>query len=332
MERLTPVVIALEEAKRLLLARRPEHHRLALILLDNAAELQLRRAVDGDLSHDELMERMRRQIATEPLETLPPTLREIAQRKPLTADRKLKIGRYFGDKLHYLCNDKRRIAPTVAEVLDYLHEYRNHAYHGARFRPTTVRALGLLLLELNCELLETLPKHWFSWHSSSDYSWLESYGFSGKYVDGETVAPIIAKKLKDGVTLGLEDIRSPFVADASKRFKDIDESITFVQENVPVATSVDLALKAAQYHAFLEASPPPTIQPFPDFAGSYDSRKLEQLRRQSYSIARAKTSQEAFRRFARTINALKEIERHVHGFAEAIDAEIQHQIDLARGK
>ena len=61
MQRLSYVILQLDEAKRYLEGGSLAHLRLALLLLDNAAELQMYRRVHDDFSFDEILVRVRDQ-------------------------------------------------------------------------------------------------------------------------------------------------------------------------------------------------------------------------------------------------------------------------------
>jgi hypothetical protein len=64
MQRLTYVLYQMDEARRFLDGGRLEQVRLALLLLDNAAELQIERRVRDELSSENLRERIRTRTRT----------------------------------------------------------------------------------------------------------------------------------------------------------------------------------------------------------------------------------------------------------------------------
>jgi hypothetical protein len=59
MEHLRYVIIQLEEAKRFIQTKRVPYLRLALLLLDNASEIQMYRAIDHELCYNDLYIRSR---------------------------------------------------------------------------------------------------------------------------------------------------------------------------------------------------------------------------------------------------------------------------------
>lgn len=335
MERLGTVVIQLEEAKRLLIQERPERHRIALILLDNAAELQLLRAMESEPSYDEIYERLRQQIGQLGASDMPPALGAIAKRKPLTAERRARLKRFFGEKLAYLSAEKSKLAPSVAEVLSYLHDYRNHAYHGGRFTPGLVRALALLLFDLNCRLLEDLKPGTTVWSSNGDYSWLEDgYGVSGRG-GGSFGKAIVAVTTKFRAELGnrFAEIRPALIADFQARLSEVDQALDFIRKNARTEMSVEDSLRFAQFHALAsKQSPEKGIARVEDLVPAYGARDLSRIRSGLRSLEKAPDHVSAFARYARLVERLSPIFSDVLSLASGIEEMIQMQIDIARGK
>jgi hypothetical protein len=170
---LSYLLFQLDEARRYLEDGRPEHLRLALLLLDNAAEIQMDRRIKSDMYYEELKERMRNNLLNEQVETLPPTLRELVSWVPLTRSQKAKLDRCFDEKVDYMVGRGSHLDAGLARPLKHLHRYRNEAYHGAKVRTETIRTAALLLLEINCQLLLEIPPGSYSISSGDDYSWLE---------------------------------------------------------------------------------------------------------------------------------------------------------------
>lgn len=68
MERLHRTVVQLEEAKRFILSGDVPHLALALILLDNAAEVMMRRVVEDELDDADMYARMLERLPAVPLD------------------------------------------------------------------------------------------------------------------------------------------------------------------------------------------------------------------------------------------------------------------------
>ena len=178
MQRLTYILFQLDEALHYIDDGRMERLRLALLLLDNAAELQVDRRVRDHLAIEMINERTREQtillteLAPDSQAELPALLTELVAWEPLTKAQKRALDRFFDEKLRFLSERYTTLDPALAKVLSYLHRYRNEAYHQARVRVETVRTAALIYFEANCSLLLTVfTVH--SYASNEDYSWLE---------------------------------------------------------------------------------------------------------------------------------------------------------------
>lgn len=334
VEDLGVVVIQLEEAKRLLLKSRPEYHRLALILLDNAAELQLLRATRGWVSRDEMMDRIGSRVRDHTAEDLPETLRELARRKPMTQERKAKLQRFFGEKVDYLALEKGDVAPDIAEVLHYLHRSRNRVYHDGDLERHIAKALGILLLELNCRLLETLPLDMLSWVSNRDYSWLTRYGVeSGFFLDRERDMGVITGRLRRGVPDTVSSVRDPLISECERRLAKVDDALVFISENDPAADDRKSPLKAAQYYRHVMAGAEHwSLAGFRGFRPRYGVRLLNRCRSRVAALRDATTTMEGFREFAKLIEDVEMIEADVFALAAEVDAYVQGEVDRALGK
>jgi hypothetical protein len=158
MERLVLIVDQLEEAKRLIQAGSLSQLRIALILLDNASEVLMYRAVKNELGHhdmnmrifasaqkvmpQEVLERFRREMGYEPLSS---------------KDRKTLLREYVA-KIDFLLKLERSqgLSPAIGAVLKVTHRYRNEAYHRDRIRKETLHPVVLVLFDVVTDLLEIL--------------------------------------------------------------------------------------------------------------------------------------------------------------------------------
>src|SRR6266853_117861 len=173
MQHLLYVLFQLDEACRYIEDGRLERVRLALLLLDNAAEIQMDRRIRDDLSHHTLKERLRKQALIIPENERPIILQGLLQSEELTSSQKLKLDRLFDEKVNFLTEREHHLDPRLAGPLKYLHRYRNEAYHRARVRRETIRTAAIILLEINCQLLLSTRPGCFSYASDEDYSWIE---------------------------------------------------------------------------------------------------------------------------------------------------------------
>jgi len=72
------LLFQIDEARRYIGDGRLEHLRLAVLLLDNAAEIQMDRRIKEDLQHDDVMEKLRGNVLTWATpDTVPDELQEV---------------------------------------------------------------------------------------------------------------------------------------------------------------------------------------------------------------------------------------------------------------
>ncbi len=146
----------------------PERHRLALVLLDSAAELLLRRSTDSRALWFRLGELMTEQNqhaveldATPPhsvhLMTFPSTaISESTHGEPVFLSRRQrqKLDREYGPNVD-VSLFFGELSPSQAKALKHLHEYRNGAYHRNVINLRTVKILVQLQIEIVASLLRS---------------------------------------------------------------------------------------------------------------------------------------------------------------------------------
>ena len=125
MKNINQILITITEANRLAIAMNPHHQRLALLLLDNVIEIQLRRRSEMAMMFDET--------------TWYSGVRKYDRK------RRKKIARFHGELLA-LAVEEDFITAQVQQLLSYGHRLRNHLYHEGREEDRTDLELGLCLL------------------------------------------------------------------------------------------------------------------------------------------------------------------------------------------
>ena len=125
VQNINQILITVIEANRLAKADNPHFQRLALVLLDNVIELQLRRKAKSALLFDD-------------------TTWYSGVRKHDRKRRK-KISRFHGELLD-LAVEESWITTQDALLLSYAHSLRNHAYHKGLPKDETDQQLGISLL------------------------------------------------------------------------------------------------------------------------------------------------------------------------------------------
>lgn len=330
MQQLTFVLYEMDGALRYIEGGRLEQLRLALLLLDNAAELQIGRRVRQERQSEDLVERVRdRTLALRAARGVKAT--DPARRAPLSAAEKRRIERTFDAKLAYLAERHGILDPRLAKVLSYVHRYRNEAYHEGRVRRETIRTAALILFEANCQLLLTVFR--VVVHSSADdYSWLaERFGIEppGALL-GSNLQPLV-DDLRSRALSTLDSVVETLSDHLQSRVDDLREALDFITENAHLEDPSD-GLKFAQ----IDSSEPFDIRRWPEIlehvAAQWSVNDIDQLESDIESVGTATERLEAFAAFSQLEERLELIEEPVHRTAGEIDTAIQLEVDRMRGK
>ena len=151
MDRIVVVADQILEAKRLLRSSEFSHLRIALLLLDNAAETLIGRTIRD-------------------MRVVPLTERQIRRARARMSDEEFRSWKaLFGHQMPWECGEKvdfivqkGMIEHPVGRVLKAIHRYRNEAYHRDTIRPQTIRSAVTVLFDLVTDLLVQLPTHRYS--------------------------------------------------------------------------------------------------------------------------------------------------------------------------
>lgn len=343
MQQLSFVLIQLLEAKRYIQAGKLPYLRLALLLLDNVAEIQMHRTIEGELMHEDFTIKMKNlagQIQQVGASDLPPSLTEVMATKTLSRKERRNVDLYFNEKLKYLC-EKGYLESSTADVLGHMHQYRNEAYHRAEIRKETILSAALILLDLNCELLLKLPPSSMAWSSEDDYRFVEElFDFKSVFFAREEELPKIIEKIRSGLPMNDTQILTALQTHLSSRIEDVYKDINFIVENglwwltggehhTPLQEAA--ALKLAQFCA--EVPPGGDFnQAFGSFTPKYDFARIERLKSRANTIGQFPTRIEGFRVFAELETELEPLEKEIHTMTMDIDRAIQLEIDIRRGK
>lgn len=249
MRRLAQTAVQLEEAKRFVLAGDVPRLRLALILLDNAVEVMMHRAVGDELEHASFYSRLLERLPPGPLDEDGERMRSEFSTHVVPDTRAQKVRRFFGEKLTFLATDRDRISMPVARVLRHIHDYRNETQHQDRVRVGSLRPATLILFEIATELLVTLNPGSTTWYSEDDYGWLEHFGLPGSILaGGQEVTSRVRDHLRSGVALSIEDLRKALIDHLTDRLNEMEEQLAFVVENSTLGPGdPSVVLKALQF-------------------------------------------------------------------------------------
>ncbi|MDQ3690492.1 MAG: hypothetical protein M3406_10745 [Chloroflexota bacterium] len=305
--------------------------RLALLILDNAAELQLDRRVRSERQSEDLRERLQEMVSRIPSSERSESLEDLADWQPLSKAQKRALDRYFDPKLDYLCERRGILDSRLKTVLSYLHRYRNEAYHEGRVRRETLLTASLLLFEANCQLL--LEVYRVAMYSSSeDYSWVwERFGLSGLWnLNDESVKGIV-ESLRASIVPTVEAVVESLVGHLRSRLAELWDGMDFVVENTALADREEVFKVAQLLHAVERGDAAPETETV-DYRAPLALVDVEGLSGAIDNLESVTERLEAFARFSEVEERLEAFERMVYAVVSWVDGQIQHLTDLARGK
>jgi hypothetical protein len=338
MQHFVNIVEQLNEAVRFISDGSTAHARMALLLLDNAAELLLSRPARCELARDDMNARLyertheiRRDGFVDDLPDLP---------RLLSRKERREVEFTFDAKADLLVERKRLDAGT-ADVLKGLHRHRNDTYHKERLRIPIVRATAILYLNLCCDLLETFGREG-SWAMGEEWSgFLSKYGLAqGFFFDDRAMATTTARfrnavgiddrelagMLADYLCLRLDAIEDEL--DHLDYYKDRDEALRIIQFTVAHGDEWNKKLKErgpALFRKFEAAKA--------KYAAAVTNETLIEWRGVAERLTKsAGLKAELFAEYHRLELAMEPIEMAVGEEAAGYDHHIQLEIDARRGK
>jgi hypothetical protein len=331
MEHLGFILLQLDEACRYIKDGRLAQLRLALLLLDNAAEIQMERCIQHELEHEDMQERIRSRAIEIPEADRPKTLQDLVEWQPLNKKQKYAVLRYFDEKVRYLSERSEQIDSRFVDPLKYLHRYRNEAYHHSRVRQETVETAAKLLLEINCELLLSLRQGGTTHAYNKDYSWLEQrFGnLIGMPINYDGVVEEAIRDLRSTVDLDDQSIKSLLTEHLNNRISGMYDDLDFVVTNSwypDRATALKESFEFGTKPDALYKCKPEELKK------RHTLDFLNYLRKKLPEIIDSPDRLEAFRQFSELELQLEPVENNVQEFAMSLDQAIQMEVDRIRGK
>lgn len=335
MERLHRTVVQIEEAKRFIVAGDVPRLALALILLDNAAEVMMRRIVEDELDGADMYGRMLAKFPDGQLDAKGEALRNDIARRTITADRRRAIRKFFPEKVKFLSEERNFIQRPVGRVLIHLHSYRNEVQHHDRVRPGSIRPAVLILFDICIDLLVRLQPSGTSWDSDGDYTWLGAYGI----VKDPPIAAIgvrdlrerIAKVLRSGLSLKASGVRTALVEHLNDRLDGMEDNISAIFGITSIKSDRALALKAVQYWHHHDRMMNIDDAKFESFVPPFGSDVITGWRLAAAQLNSGRDKMELFDRFAVIEDEFEPLEKTLDHVVSAIETAGEAQSDLERG-
>ena len=225
-EKFQEFIEILEVCRSLIHSQSSVQIRLAIVLLDNMAEVLMLHKCQAILEHDDF-------------------LRRIVDSQYSPKDR-TRVERDFGGKVWFLTAKVQLIADPNGAVLRIGHSYRNAGFHRDEHNDGANQVIVSLLFEAVCHLLTVV--YGDSTISGGDESvdrWLRKYGIDEAYLDYGPASREIGKKLLDGISVSHERVAEGLTQDLNARWRIL---VTDVSRAFPLAELVlDEILKTEEF-------------------------------------------------------------------------------------
>jgi len=234
VEQFRLLVEQLEVCRDLILTGTPVKARIALILLDNAAEVILFRLSERTLNSD--------------------TYLKWIQPERLSIKEKRILDRLFKAKLDLACSEHSIGEPT-ATILNILHSYRNAAFHRDTHNPAVVATLARVAFKavsgLFAHTRAGIELSASGGRDEAEMEWLTKYGLEKRFIDYEKAAHVIAKQLAIKGQPSLDTVREHLTSDIHSRIMAIRQ---LIQDELPWKSREELD-PVLKWFEFRDAEP-----------------------------------------------------------------------------
>jgi hypothetical protein len=332
VDRLYRTVVQLEEARRLLEQGDVAHLRLALILIDNAVEVMMHRIIEHELEYSKMYARMLENFPSGPLDPKGEELRREMLAHVLPPKRQKEIRRVFGEKIKFLSEDRTKIPLPCARALKHLHDYRNETQHQDRVRSESIKPATLVYLDIAVDFLVRLHPGTTSWTGGENYDWLKKYGIPNKFALPEEIRPRIAEGLRAGLPLDIAGIQTALATHLSDRIDAMENQLIFVEECLPSDLRAETPLKVIQFWHQHPMPPNASLAEVHAFVPPQGPDAFTKWRTATGALNAMEDKLEMFDRFATIEDEFEPLEKMLDDTVSDIDRQIQHEIDVARGK
>jgi hypothetical protein len=308
MERLRLFYEQIEEARRLMLSGTLPNVRLALILLDNAAELLMYRELSYIFAEDDFYAKLRASIPRGGTNStfLSKYTEEERRRakqefKPMVKILQLRLG---------MISDKQAI------VLRVCHEIRRDAFHRGEMNPTILRPVTELLFLTVAELARAFPVHSYSIQGGTpdreNADFLARFDVHQSELGDERGREKMYSKLVGGIAFDAR-LRETLSLDLVGRIDQTIEGLSYQNDGSAKRDEIDYNLRYTQFWKELGAEVARRCHeegraPKDDLDKAYAEwsensaprftmDKLERWRRHAAGIAKAKHPADAVARY-----------------------------------
>lgn len=340
MDELERIAIQLWEAKRLSGFEDVAHGRLALLLLDNAAETSMMRSARTGMSFAEMygdMAYLLTDVSADDEEGQ--RLRRRVEAGAISRGRRRQIEHNFESLVDYVFEeDGFALAPEFSDCLKILHRYRNAAYHRDTVRPDVLGPAVQIYFFLCCHLLKS-ERHMVHSIDVMPTSVREIFGESpptptwGESFNTDTLRKELADHFLADLRLDHGQIAAALSDHLLARLKVLDRHLTTIGESIPPLVNREVTLRLVQQaprdRENFETPTPADFwtRPLPITVEILDGWAAAATGLREMTVAH-----DALRAFAEIEQTLEQLEEPVGRFIDDIDRMVQRMIDESRGR
>lgn len=199
-EKFREFIEILEACQGFISSSSPVKIRLAIILLDNLAEVLMYHKCKDILEHDDYFKRF------------------VAARYS-NADRD-RVDKDFAGKVWFLSKKVDLLPGDDATVLRVGHAYRNAAFHRDEHNPQANRVIVVIAFEVACRLLSiAYGDNTLSGRDESVERWLRTYGIDQPYLEYGPASRHIGAHLLKAIAVSDEDVKTALACDLHERWQ-----------------------------------------------------------------------------------------------------------------
>jgi hypothetical protein len=334
------MAVQLDEAREFLARDTVAHDRLAFILLDNAAEVIMRRYIEVKLSPNMFWERLRDRwkeiLAKDPGNAEARRQLDEVNREIVSKRARKSLTDKFDAKVDFICT-RGHIQESEARVLKKLHWYRNELYHRDHIRPQTIRSACLLYFDMTCDLFEGLQQSQDMILTMHYKAPLALRKFSPSGTDRYPEVGEITAWLRAG--LGIDDVslREALSAHLEARLDALEATVSRARDllfgTLPeIATTLPWRQLVVHLAQWKEEQLPGSFEELLAAEVKYSEADLANWKQMADGLQNATSRVEQFEMFADTEDAFEPFEELMATLELRINLEIEHEVDLMRGK
>ncbi|AVS92438.1 hypothetical protein C8246_12305 [Paracidovorax avenae] len=301
--------------------------RFALMLVDNVVELVLHQH-----AKDSLM--LRKSLAGET--------------KPELKTAVAATGRNFDAKVAY-ARETQMISAATADSIQYLHSFRNSAYHQGSRHEGILHSLAVFYFRAACAVLKGYQPPFYGIYSRDQISH-RAVKYLGKldFFDQRDAFVRAFDRLTEVAEALGEKLIDDLQADMLSTINQIDDWLNFIAENAPHRPSRDDAVRDCQAWPFAwtddakvfaktEGFKPSNIDDFVRWLGrNYNwqvkTDPVPSWKRRHASLTRERDADAALKKYCDFMKQTESFRAALDEGVSQLDGYIQEQIDYARGK